>query len=381
MSGELEATAADAPSDQGAGPSAPAPTPGDVCRNCDAPLQGKFCHVCGQSADTRHRSIGHLTWELIETLLHLDGRLWRTLPDLFLRPGRLAKDYMQGRIARHVPPLRTFLVALLLFVFAAEQAIHRATAANERQAAARAAVLSTPRGRADEATRLRALAAGDRRDALKAAVDDRAEALSEKTGPPDKIEARYAAATAAAQTQFADAAVEADRIARGLATAPNTQATLKVTTKLSRDNPRAASRWEDRVRKAIANPEYFLSVMFTWGHRLAVLLLPIVGLSLALVYRNRPQFFIYDHLLVALNLLSFAFLTNALGLVLPTVAMGPWLALVALWTPVNLYQTLRGAYRSSRLGAAVKAALVWFTTVVAFGALLIALVFVSLTQL
>ena len=57
--------------------------------------------------------------ETIESLFHFDGRLRRTAPALFLRPGGLARDYMEGRIARHVPPFRTFLVALLLFVFCA----------------------------------------------------------------------------------------------------------------------------------------------------------------------------------------------------------------------------------------------------------------------
>ena len=74
------------------------------------------------------------------------------------------------------------------------------------------------------------------------------------------------------------------------------------------------------LAKAVANPDYFLIVMFGWAHRLAVLLLPIMGLSLAFVYLNKRQYFIYDHQLVATNLLSFSFLTNALGMVLPMAA-------------------------------------------------------------
>jgi hypothetical protein len=53
-------------------------------------------------------------------MFELDGRLARTLPLMFF--GRaLARDYMEGRLQRHVPPFRTFLVALLLFIFAAER--------------------------------------------------------------------------------------------------------------------------------------------------------------------------------------------------------------------------------------------------------------------
>jgi hypothetical protein len=106
------------------------PAPGALCANCDAPLQGRYCFVCGQDADNHQRSILHLAWEGVEGMLHLDGRLRRTLPDLFLRPGRLARDYMENRVARHVPPFRTFLVALLLFVFAAEHATHELQVAN-----------------------------------------------------------------------------------------------------------------------------------------------------------------------------------------------------------------------------------------------------------
>ncbi len=126
----------------------PAPPPGAVCANCDAVLQGPYCHACGQDSDAHRRSLPHLAWEAVEGLFHLDGRLARTAPDLFLRPGRLARDYMENRIARHVPPFRTFLVALLLFIFAAEHAGHELVLANARQQAANAARLATPAGAA-----------------------------------------------------------------------------------------------------------------------------------------------------------------------------------------------------------------------------------------
>src|SRR5689334_22656711 len=121
---------------------------GKPCANCQTALEGPYCHACGQNADTHHRSIGHLIWEAIEGMFHLDGRLALTLPALFLKPGGLAKDYMEGRIVRHVPPFRTFLVALLLFIFAAEHAIHSAQHHAEEEAHKRAELLATPQGRA-----------------------------------------------------------------------------------------------------------------------------------------------------------------------------------------------------------------------------------------
>ena len=79
--------------------------------------------------------------------------------------------------------------------------------------------------------------------------------------------------------------------------------------------------------------------------------------------------------------LSFAFLTNAVGLILPGSVAVVWFVALVVWTPINLYQTLRGAYGSSVLGAVLKTLVVWTTAVLAFGLLLLALMVFSLNQL
>jgi hypothetical protein len=91
---------------------------GTPCANCGTALQGPYCHHCGQLAEDFHRSFGHLVEETVENLFHLDGRLWRTLPRLALKPADLTRDYLEGRRAGQIPPLRLFLVVVLLFFFA-----------------------------------------------------------------------------------------------------------------------------------------------------------------------------------------------------------------------------------------------------------------------
>ncbi|HLZ85543.1 MAG TPA: DUF3667 domain-containing protein [Caulobacteraceae bacterium] len=342
----------------------------EACANCAAVLRGPYCHVCGQGADRHRRSLPHLIWEAIESLFHLDGRLARTVPDLLFRPGRLARDYMEHRIARHVPPFRTFLVALLIFILAAEHATHEIAEANARQTQRESALLATPQGRAAAAARIRLEAAQDRGGDLKDAAADRSDDLRTPDQSRARAEARYAAETARIEARYALELDKASRVAAGLPPRPAATPSTRKTGWL-----------RTAIRKATANPDYYLTVLFTWGHRAAILLLPIVGLSLALVYRNKRQYFIYDHLLVAMNLLSFAFLANALGLILPLSLMPWWLGLVAVWTPVNLFQTLRGGYGSGVLGATVKTLVVWLTTVTAFGALMLGLLVFTLTQL
>ncbi|MGZ6018142.1 MAG: DUF3667 domain-containing protein [Phenylobacterium sp.] len=360
MTSELEIAVADSLPHLSARRRKKAPPPSGACHNCGTELQGHFCHVCGQNADTHKRSIRHLIWEAVETTFELDGRLFRTVPALFFRPGTLARDYIDGRIVRHVPPFRTFLVALLIFIFAAEHATHEQTLQQQRQKAAHEALLATPQGRASESARIRKEAAAELASDLKEEAQDRDGDLKDKDANPARIQAFYARSAQKAQDRYARALARADRVAQGMPEETTVSADLVV-------NGKAKSQawFNPGVKKAVANPDYYWTVVFNWAQRLAVILLPIVGLALALVYRKRKDVFLYDHLLVAMNLLSFTFLTNAAGLLLPTVAMPYWFGLVAIWTPINLFQTLRGAYGSSILGAILKTLVVWWITVLA----------------
>jgi len=438
---DLETAAADSATSFVRSKKKPFTHKGEPCKNCGTPLEGWWCHACGQNADTHHRSILHLIWEAIEGMFHLDGRLANTLPLLFFRPGKLAKDYMEGRIARHVPPFRTFLVALLLFIFAAEHAIHKIRHEMEIKEEREIAALATPAGRKAKADEMRGEATEARDERLKDAAQERDEALKEPGADKVKITAAYDARTKKAQDRYAASVAEADALEgnpnaaaeakaridkrgedvaqqiRGLdlddpdsideqtqkiaeaqiggqhfnvvtpTGAPKQEAASQKEMKADIDlggpsKGRGVAWWpKEGLAKAVANPEYYLVVMFGWAHRLAVLLLPIIGLSLALVYVNRRQFYIYDHLLVATNLLSFSFLTNAIGMVLPAPLIAPWFVILAFWTPINLFQTLRGGYGSTVVGAIFKTLIVWFMSVVSFALLLTALMLFTLSQM
>jgi hypothetical protein len=85
------------------------------CQNCGTALQGPFCHACGQRDIEFHRSFRHLVHEAIETWLHIDRSVARGCFDLLFRPGRMTREFNEGRRARHVPPLRFYLAISLLF--------------------------------------------------------------------------------------------------------------------------------------------------------------------------------------------------------------------------------------------------------------------------
>lgn len=93
--------------------------PSELCLNCGSTLSGQYCGNCGQRAQTRLISIWQLLREAFGDLLELDSRLWRTLIPLTIRPGKLTRDYLEGRRARFMPPFRTYLVLSIVFFLVA----------------------------------------------------------------------------------------------------------------------------------------------------------------------------------------------------------------------------------------------------------------------
>jgi hypothetical protein len=91
------------------------PEESSVCLNCHARLRGQYCGHCGQRSRNRLISIWQLLQEAFGDLLELDSRLWRTLVPLLAKPGRLTRDYLEGRRARYMPPFRTYLVLSVIF--------------------------------------------------------------------------------------------------------------------------------------------------------------------------------------------------------------------------------------------------------------------------
>ena len=86
---------------------------GDACLNCGAALTGEYCAQCGQQAHV-HRSFAAIGHDLLHGVLHLDGKIFRTLPELALRPGTLTRRYIRGERAKFVSPFALFLFTAFL---------------------------------------------------------------------------------------------------------------------------------------------------------------------------------------------------------------------------------------------------------------------------
>jgi hypothetical protein len=83
------------------------------CFNCSAPLDGRAC--CGQAADSHVPSVVQFVHQTVESLTHADSRLWRTLGLLWFKPGQLTLEFMEGRRASFLPPVKLYFVFGVIF--------------------------------------------------------------------------------------------------------------------------------------------------------------------------------------------------------------------------------------------------------------------------
>jgi hypothetical protein len=92
----------------------------EKCRNCGTRLLGPHCHTCGQPQKEAVRSFPSVVRDFLDTVFEYDGRLWRTLGPLLVRPGYLSLEYLQGRRVRYVNPFRLFFFLTVIAFFAAQ---------------------------------------------------------------------------------------------------------------------------------------------------------------------------------------------------------------------------------------------------------------------
>ncbi len=87
------------------------------CLNCAQPLMGNenFCSYCGQKNTTKKLSFGVFLNNLFEGLFSYDSRFWRTFIPLLLKPGKVSKEFVEGKRAKFVNPFQMYLNVSIVF--------------------------------------------------------------------------------------------------------------------------------------------------------------------------------------------------------------------------------------------------------------------------
>ena len=336
------------------------------CLNCGTELTGDYCHDCGQRAHV-HRTLSALGHDLAHGVLHLDGKIWRTLPMLAWRPGDLTRRYAHGERAKFVSPMALFLFSVFL-MFAVFSLIGGPVMNSNTR------VDGTATGRQRAETEMdRALR--ESRAELKALQDERARLVTSKQ-PTADVDSEI-------RSKQNELNIE-ERMFRGFIPERDAVATVDV----SGDNlvvfdgaDRVNSWFNDAYKKAKQNPKLLLYKLQANAYKFSWLLIPI---SIPLVWllflhrRRYRQFTAYDHTVFVTYSIAFMSLAAIALSILRPIGLPGGIALLAILIvpPVHIYRQLKGAYGLSRASALWRTAALLLMSLVAlalFAAILLLL--------
>ncbi|HYD38712.1 MAG TPA: DUF3667 domain-containing protein, partial [Allosphingosinicella sp.] len=335
---------------------------GRACLNCGTELLGPHCHQCGQAGHV-HRTLTAFWHDLAHSVLHFDGKLWRTLPLLAWRPGELTRRYIAGERAKFVSPMALFLFSVFL-MFAVFSMVSGPFTDSGNPQANREAEADIAR----ESEALRRQIAG---------LERRRETLASRRQPTAAIDS---------QLRVLRQRLRGVQAARSIVLVPSNapEGSMK-TVNLGEAELETSWPWLNQaVAKARENPSLLIYKLQTNAYKFSWALIPISVPFLWLLFLHRRRYRrykAYDHTVFVTYSIAFmslgAIALSVLGLLgLPEVMTGFAMLLVP---PVHIYRQLRDAYSLSRWSAlwrtavlinfAFIAASLFFTLLLALGLL------------
>jgi Protein of unknown function (DUF3667) len=323
------------------------------CLNCKTELIGAHCHGCGQKAHI-HRTMHEYAHDLLHSVFHFDGKIWRTLPMLAFRPGELTRRYIHGERAKFVSPLALFLFSVFL-MFAVVGG------------------LAGPVQAPDEATiqevqvELKGKPLSEL-EAEKAKLQQRSDALKAQIATAKAQNAD--AASLETQRKAVDEEIEQVDFARGLLMG---QTLSKINS--GKTGWAALDKAVDKARK---NPNLLIYKLQSNAYKYSWALIPLSLPFVWLMFAWRRAFKLYDHaVFVTYSITFMLFLVVGLTVLGALGAPDEMTGFGALLIPpLHMYKQMRGAYRVRRAAGLIRtAALVFVAAVVllVFLALLLAL--------
>lgn len=85
------------------------------CPNCGGVVEGSFCPSCGQRQGDLLPTTLEWVAALLDELFFVNRKVPRDLGTILTRPGALTKDWVEGRRAQHISPLRLYLAAAITY--------------------------------------------------------------------------------------------------------------------------------------------------------------------------------------------------------------------------------------------------------------------------
>jgi len=90
---------------------------GEECLNCGTPLESKenYCHYCSQRNDQRRLSFWDVISESFKSYFSVDNRAIHSLIPLLTKPGKLTREFVEGKRQQYVHPIRIYLTISIVY--------------------------------------------------------------------------------------------------------------------------------------------------------------------------------------------------------------------------------------------------------------------------
>jgi Protein of unknown function (DUF3667) len=332
--------------------------PPAACLNCGAMLTGAYCVACGQPAHI-HRSFVSLGHDILHSVFHFDTKLWRTLPELVLRPGRLTRRYVDGERAKFISPMALYLLSVFL-MYAVFSFTGGAVPTIDPSEFPGGGQFQVDNSAAIALTRERIDQLEVQLDAPELPVGRRTELEAQIAGLETQLDVMESIGRGDwANVERIQESVEAERerereAAQGVEPGPEGNA--------APPDGRLARAIEDLSE----NPGLMAYKLKTNGYKFSWLLVPLSIPFMWPLFFWRRNVRAYDHAVFVTYSISFMMLllifTSLLGLV--SVGTGFIVLIMMFVPPLHIYKQLRGTYGLSRFGAFVRMCLLLFAALI-----------------
>ncbi len=299
-----------------------------VCPNCQTDLSAgeNFCPTCGQPNHDVNVTFGHVVEEAVEGFFHFDSKVWSTFRELIFSPGKLTVDFLEGRRARFVPPVRLYVLLSIAFFFllgkGADHEIFGGKPLVQIDTTAARKTPPTPAAATEKSSEPQSLP-----EALKA-VRDSIEYARAHSGAPVKVTGDFRMLSLKSG-DFSNKPLM-EKIANG------SDAFLDSLIRARGDEPTFWKRRAYRQSARLSTKKEVLQHQFVKNLSLGMFfLMPVFALLLKLFYRRQRPLYV-QNLIFSINLHSFFFLFLSvlllISLVLPaSIKIPPIVPILAMW--------------------------------------------------
>jgi hypothetical protein len=366
-----------------------------VCLNCNASLEGRFCHICGQENIEPREGFWNMLTHFVFDLFHFDGKFFSTLNYLLFKPGFLSQEHLKGRRASYLHPIRMYIFTSAFFFliffnfFQDTQGIININESTTRTVAGDITELNEKKQQLEKSRivldKLFAKSQSDSLQAIIDQIDNDILILQRDTTMKGKVkslnEKEQTTTVINGDTIRAQTLVEYDSIQNAL---PPAQRNWYIDNKLKRHwvfiNEKYNGNFNE-IRKV------FVDKFFHAIPSLLFVSLPLFAFVLLLLYSRRKTYFYSDHMVYTLHIYCAFFIMIFVSLVLSAAVAyinkpaSEWVkGIIATILLFYWYKSIRNFYGQSRAKSILKFILLYLINIILMLALFLGnLIFSAMT--